>query len=71
MKNVRTRLITGKNDLSLLVEYQFHGLGVERLHGGLCLTTDYHLFLLAFTQTGSSLITGLFTAITPERLWGT
>ena len=28
---------------------------------------DY-LFLLAATQTGSSLITGLLTAITPERL---
>ena len=31
----------------------------------------YYLFLLAATQTGSSLITGLLTAITPERLWGT
>lgn len=31
---------------------------------------DY-LFLFAATQTGSSLITGLLTAITPERLWGT
>ena len=31
---------------------------------------DY-LFLLAATHTGSSLITGLLTAITPERLWGT
>ena len=31
----------------------------------------FYLFLLAATQTGSSLITGLLTAITPERLWGT
>ena len=32
---------------------------------------NYYLFLLAATQTGSSLITGLLTAITPDRLWGT
>ena len=31
----------------------------------------YYLFLLAATQTGSSLITGLLTAITPDKLWGT
>ena len=31
----------------------------------------YTMFLLADTHTGSSFITGLFTAITPERLWGT
>ena len=31
----------------------------------------YYLFLLAATQTGSSLITGLLTAITPDRLCGT
>lgn len=29
------------------------------------------MFLLVATHTGSSLITGLLTAITPERLWGT
>ena len=33
--------------------------------------SSYCLFLLAATQTGSSLIKGLLTAITPERLWGT
>ena len=31
-------------------------------------TERCYLFLLAATQTGSSFITGLFTAITPERL---
>ena len=32
---------------------------------------NYYLFLLAATQTGSSFITGLLTAITPDRLCGT
>ena len=30
-----------------------------------------YLFLAAETQTGSIVMTGLLTAITPERLWGT
>ena len=32
---------------------------------------SYHLLRRAFTHTGSSFMTGLFTAITPDRLCGT
>ena len=33
--------------------------------------SSIYLFFAAFTHTGSSLMAGLLTAITPERLWGT
>ena len=55
---------------SLQDPYSYFGEPDILLHCCIVIYVCY-LFLLAATHTGSSLITGLLTAITPERLCGT